>query len=96
MTNIESEIKAIIEDVICGKYVGKFRVIKEEVDDSIIWMLLLYLDLEMSPLVMAYEGSEEQFKNFVRDEIKTRKLQDVKFWTALQNLPTIETDDNYE
>lgn len=97
MTTLESEIKTIIEEVICGKYIGKLKVVKEEVDENILWMLLLYLNMELSPMILAYEGTEEQFKSFVRNEIKTRKLHDVRFWTAIQEFPLDdEMDDNYE
>ena len=60
MTTLESEIKSIIEEVICGKYIGKLKVVKEEVDKNILWMLLLYLNMELSPMILAYEGTEEQ------------------------------------
>jgi hypothetical protein len=42
-------------------------------------MLLLYLDLEITPMVLAYEGNVDEFKEFIRKEMKTRKLQTVKF-----------------
>lgn len=84
MTEIEKHIKEIIEEVIDGKYIGKLKVVTEPVNDSILWMLLLYLDLEMTPLVLAYEGTEEEFTEFIRSEMKSRKLQTVKFWKANQ------------
>lgn len=97
MTTLESEIKTIIEEVICGKYIGKLKVVQEDVNDSTLWMLLLYLNLELSPMILAYEGTEVQFKDFIRNEIKIRKLHDVHFWTAIQELPLDdEMDDNYE
>lgn len=84
MTEIEKHIKEIIEEVIDGKYIGKLKVVTEPVNDSTLWMLLLYLDLEMTPLVLAYEGTEEEFTEFIRSEMKSRKLQTVKFWKANQ------------
>ena len=98
MSNLELEIKNIIEEVICGKYVGKLKVVKEETkENDPLWMLLLYLDLELSPMILAYEGTEERFKNFIRNEIKTRKLHNIHFWKAIQELPSgDEIDDNDE
>ena len=97
MTTIELEIKNIIEDIICGKYIGKLKVSKEEMGDSVLWTLFLYLDLELSPMILAYEGSEDQFKNFIKDEIKERKLQGVRFWKAVQELSVDdEMYNNYE
>ncbi len=79
MTNLELEIKAIIEKATCTKYIGKLKVFKETVGDSTLWTLLLYLNLELSPMVLAYEGTEDQFKDFVYSEMKTRKLYNVHF-----------------
>ena len=31
---------------------------------------------------MAYQGSEDEFKEFIRKEIKSRKLEMVSFWKA--------------
>jgi len=97
MTTIEQDIKNIIDEVICGKYIGKLKVIQEIVPDtdSTIWMLLLYLDMELTPMILAYEGTEEKFKEFIKSELKTRKLQSVHFWKALQEYQE-EIDDNYE
>ena len=80
MTEIEKQIKEIIEEVIEGKYIGRLKVVTEPINDnSILWMLLLYLDLEMTPMILAYEGTEDDFKEFIRSEMKSRKLQTVKF-----------------
>ncbi len=87
MTTIEQDIRNIIDEVICGKYIGKLKVVTEELpDNSTLWMLLLYLDMELTPMVLAYEGTEEQFKDFIRKEIKARKLQNVHFWKAIQEI----------
>lgn len=93
MTVIEKDIKAIIEEVTCCKYIGKLKVVEDVMEDSTLWMLLLYLDMEMTPMILAYEGTEDQFKDFIREEMKTRKLQAVHFWKGKQTLPTY---DDYE
>lgn len=84
---IETEIRNTINEIICGKYVGKLKVTTEEMPGGTLWMLLLYLDMEQTPMVLAYQGTEEQFKEFVKSEIKARKLHAVKFWSAVQEYP---------
>lgn len=96
MTEIEKHIKEIIEEVIDGKYVGKLKVIEEPINDSTLWMLLLYLDLEMTPMILAYEGTEEEFTDFIKKELKSRKLHTVKFWKAVQEYHRNECIDNDE
>lgn len=79
MSGIEQEIKKIIEDIVCGKYIGKLEVYNESLDNCTLWTLCLYLDTEYSPMVLSYEGSEEDFKEFIRNEIKSKKLHYVSF-----------------
>lgn len=31
---------------------------------------------------MAYQGTVDQFKDFIKTEIKSRKLEEVQFWKA--------------
>lgn len=97
MTAIEQDIKDILDEISCGKYIGKLKVVQETVPDteSTIWMLLLYLDMEITPMILAYEGTEEQFKDFVTKELKARKLHGVHFWKTLQEFPG-EINDNHE
>lgn len=97
MTAIEQDIKNIIDEISCGKYIGKLKVIQEPVpeSDGTIWMLLLYLDMEITPMILAYEGTEEQFKDFITKELKSRKLHSVHFWKTLQEFPG-EMDYNHE
>lgn len=84
MTEIEKHIKEIIEEVTNSKYIGKLKVIEEPINDSTLWMLLLYLDLEITPMILAYEGTESDFIEFITKELKSRKLHTVKFWKAVQ------------
>lgn len=86
MKELENEIRQIIDETIGGRYIGKLKVEKDNEYD--LWMLLLFLDREMTPLVLAYEGTVDSFKEFIRKEIKQRKLQMVKFWKGIQELPT--------
>lgn len=96
MTSLETEIKNIIEEVTKSKYIGKLKVKKESLENSTFWMLLLYLDTEFTPMILAYEGSESDFKDFIRTEMKSRKLERVGFWKAIQELPEEINDDFYE
>ena len=84
MTEIEKDIKEIIEEVTNSKYIGKLKVVSEPINDNTLWMLLLYLDLEMTPMILAYEGTEKEFVEFIKKELKSRKLHTVKFWKAIQ------------
>ena len=77
MTELEQEILDIINTEIDGKYVGKLRVIHE----GPTWELRIYLDRWFTPIVLAFEGTEEEFKDFVKQEIKTRKLHKTKFYS---------------
>ena len=75
MENLEKEILEIINKAIGGKYIGGLKILIE--DD--IYELLLYLNQEMAPLILSYQGSESDFKEFVRKEIKARQMERVDY-----------------
>jgi len=101
MTKLEQEILDIIDETICGKYIGplKVNIYKDnpECGDSCretyptIYELRLYLDRYFTPVILSYEGNEEEFKDFVREEIRKRKLENTKFFKI--NLENFVPDD---
>jgi hypothetical protein len=61
MTTLEKEILNIINEATDSEYIGKLKVI---VDDN-SYTLGLYLNLELHPMILSYEGTEEGFKKFI-------------------------------
>ena len=83
---LANEILNIIDETIQGEYVGKLEVI---VDDD--WYTLnLFMNMHNAPLVMGYQGTEEGFKNYIREEIKRRKLEKVFRYEIRRELPALE------
>lgn len=82
MTTLEQEILNIINEATDSEYVGKLKVI---VDDN-LYNLGLYLNREMSPTVLSFQGTEEEFKEFVREEMKSRKLQKVFRYEVIRDI----------
>lgn len=80
MTDLEQEVLDIINETIEGQYIGKFKVIS----DDLGYRLLLYFDRELTPTVFGYEGTEDEFKDFIRDEFKKRKMEKTKFWKTIR------------
>lgn len=77
MTTLEQELLDIINTAIDGEYIGKLRAYK----NGNVWELRIYLDRWFTPTVLAYEGTEDEFKEFVRKEFKTRKMQKTKYYS---------------
>lgn len=93
MTELEQEIRQIINDVTEREYITKLQVTQE--DD--IWTLFLYMNREIVPsIVMSTQGSEEHFKKFVKREMRKRKLEEVKYWKTTRELPVLECNENGE
>ncbi len=85
---LANEILDIIDKTIEGEYIGKLEVI---VDDD--WYTLnLFMNMHNAPLVMAYQGTEEEFKNYVREEIKRRRLEKVMRYEVRRELPALENN----
>lgn len=82
MTTLEKEILNIINEATDSEYIGKLKVI---VDDD-LYNLGLYLNREMSPTVLSFQGTEEEFKKFVREEMKSRKLQKVFRYEVIRDI----------
>jgi len=82
MTTLEKEILNIINEATDSKYIGKLKVVVD--DDS--YTLGLYLNLEMSPMIFSYQGSEQEFKDFIREEMKSKKLQNIFRYEVIRDI----------
>lgn len=100
MTTLEKEILDIINETTDSEYIGKLKVIIDDISDNDkLYTLGLYLNFEMSPMILSYQGTEEEFKNFIREEMKSRKLQKVFRYEVIRDilLPGMdEYEDNEE
>ena len=59
------------------QYTGRVEVRFDEPD---MWSLFLYLDRELVPLILSYQGNYDQFKKYITKELKTRQLNRVGFY----------------
>ena len=82
MTTLEKEILNIINEITDSEYIGKLKVVVD--DDS--YTLGLYLNLEMSPMVFSYQGDEQGFKDFIREEMKSKKLQNIFRYEVIRDI----------
>ena len=90
MTSLEQEILDTINKAIGGKYVGRLKVFQEP---GVGWVLLLHMNQEQAPMNFGYNGTWEQFKEFIYKEFKTRQMEDVSFYQGLQELPSMVCND---
>lgn len=81
MKTLEEEIKAIIEEEMECKYVGWMKV---NVDGD-YYELLLHRNQEQAPFHLGYQGTEEEFKKFIKEEFHFRKGNDTRYWTAIRD-----------
>lgn len=89
MTQLEQDILDIINETIKGKYIGKLEVSNNDG----VYALLLYLDRWYTPTVLAYEGTEDEFKKFIKKEFKKNQYQRVSFWETNREIIPIEEID---
>lgn len=91
-TVLEQEILEIINCATCSQYTGKLEV---TVDDEEVkcgkffpkwYTLKLYLNLHMSPMVFAYQGTEQEFKDYIKEEMKSRKLQKIFRYEVIRDI----------
>lgn len=106
MTELEQEVLCIINEVTENCYTGKLKVLvtppeRHPCDSNCVQMndtiyeLYLYLDRWRTPIVLSYEGTEDEFKQFIRDEFKKNKYEKVHFYKITREplvLPNEEND----
>jgi hypothetical protein len=91
MTELEHEVLCIINEVTENCYTGKLKVLvtppeRHRCDSNCtplndtIYELYLYLDRWRTPIVLSYEGTEDEFKKFIRNEFKKNKYEKVHFY----------------
>ena len=103
MTELEQEVLCIINEVTENCYIGKLKVLVTKPErqcgeptcrpiNDAIYELYLYLDRFYTPIVLSYEGTEEEFKNFVREEIKKNKYEKIHFYRITREPITFEEE----
>ena len=80
MTALENEILEIINEVTECCYTGRLSVIQE--DDG--YTLRLGLNTPNAPTVLYYQGSVEDFKEYIKEEIKRRRYPEIEYWNTLK------------
>ena len=91
MTKLEQEVLCIINETIDGCYIGKLNVNVFEPErqcgdpecrtlNKTIYELCFYLDRWFTPLILSYEGTEDEFKNFIRNEFKKNRYELVRYY----------------
>lgn len=110
MTKLEQEVLEIINEVTESCYKGKLKVVvnipEKQCGDpkcrplnDVIYELYLYLDRWQTPIILSYEGTEDEFKLFVKHELKKNKYEKVRFYKITREPivleeKEIEWDDN--
>lgn len=100
MSTLENEILDIINTTVEGCYTGGLKVIVEDEctckDVCIkLYTLLLYMDSSVYPSIQIGKecANDSEFKEYIRDEIKHRRLQSVSYSRLVQELPSIVCDE---
>lgn len=84
----EQEVYELIKETTGYEYIGKLKVR----NDGDIWELLLYFDREYTPTIFAMEGTESEFKKFLRREFKTRKMEKTRYYKIIRE-PFVDLTD---
>ena len=86
LLELELEILHIINCTINGKYVGGLHVENPEKD---VWELHLHFHVPEAPLLMSYQGTVDEFKKFIHNEIRTRQMERFPFWSVDIEYPAL-------
>lgn len=89
-SELEKQVLDIINEVTESSYIGGLKVTEEEG----IYTLFLYLDVTFAPIQLAYEGTETEFKEYIRNEFKLRHLEQVSRGRLVQQIINYEERGN--
>ena len=109
--SLAQQILDIIDETICGQYIGKLEVITddfkcdykccEKINPDCTtcdkytgnWYTLnLFMNMHNAPLVLAYQGTEDGFKEYIKEEIKKRRLEKIMRYEVRRELPALENN----
>ena len=107
MTKLEQEVLDIINEVTESCYTGRLKVIvtepeRKQCDSSClelndtIYELYLYFDRYYTPTILSYEGTEQEFKEFIRNEIKKNKYEKVHFYRITREPLVLDEETNWD
>jgi hypothetical protein len=107
MTELEQEVLCIINEVTESCYTGKLRVLVTKPErqcgdpkcrklNETIYELYLYLDRYYTPIVLSYEGSEQEFKQFIKEELKKSKYEKIRFYSITREPIPIEEEIDWD
>ena len=107
MTKLEQEVLCIINEVTESCYIGKLKVIVTEpkhnkcdskckILNDPIYELRLYLDRWYTPISLAYEGTEEGFKEFIKNEFKKNKYEKVHFYKITREPIVLDEENQWD
>ena len=61
-----------------------------------IYELYLYLDRWFTPIILSYEGTETQFKRFIREEFKKNKYEKIHFYKITREPIVLEEETGWD
>lgn len=82
MTQLEEEVKSIIEKLYCAKYRGTLRVEELKNSDGTVrgYIVRLGLNNHERPIFIAFEGDKKHFIKFLIEELKIKRLDVTKYF----------------
>lgn len=85
LTELEQVTLDIINRVYSCTYTGKLKL--EIINDQ--YKLTLGLHTPEKPLIIAMQGTEDQYKKFIEQELRDRRLDKTKFYSGYRTETSI-------
>ena len=80
-TQLEDEVRTVIEDIYKAKYVGALQITPILNEESQLgYKLRLGMNKDERPLYIAFEGNKDGFIKYLKQELRIRRLADTEFY----------------
>ena len=74
------EIRDLFYQVTCTKYIGNLDLdVIEDCNDRIYTLKMGLNCSDVSPIVLGFQGNEEEFMNYLSKEFRKRRLHEVEY-----------------
>lgn len=83
LSNLKDNIRNLFCEVTCTKYIGDLDLVITDYCNDRIYTLKMGLNCpDVSPVVLGFQGNEEQFMKYLAKEFRKRRLHEVEYTEA--------------
>ena len=83
LSNLKNNIRDLFFNITCTKYIGDLELdIINDCYDNLYTLRICLNTPDVAPIVLGFQGNEEQFMKYLEKEFRKRRLQEINYTKA--------------